>query len=182
MELKQILCFVMVAEELNFTSAAQKLYLSQPGLSRHIQNLERELGVVLFDRDNKSVALTPEGLQFLSTARELLHASRDMLYTAKCLREGMQGKLKIGYQGSARHVLPPLLRNFRKNHPEILITLEQRGAEQLLQQVQDGALDLAVAFSVTPRGHAQIRQPGLPYHRPRPHRDLHGPREGPATT
>ncbi len=148
MELKQILCFVTVAEELNFTLAAQKLFVSQPGLSRHIQNLERELGLILFERDNKSVTLTPAGLHFLSTARELLHVSGDMLYTAKCLREGMQGKLKIGYQGSARHVIPPLLRDFRKNHPDILITLEQRGAEQLLQQVQGGALDLGVAFSV----------------------------------
>ena len=97
--------FVAAAETLNFTTAAERMYLSQPSLSRHIQNLEDELGLQLFIRDRKHVTLTPSGLHLLPVAREICAASARFLVSAKNLLEGDRGFLKVGYQGSARVVL-----------------------------------------------------------------------------
>ena len=115
MEFKQIQCFVAAAETLNFTTAAERMYLSQPSLSRHIQNLEDELGLQLFIRDRKHVTLTPSGLHLLPVAREICAASARFLVSAKNLLEGDRGFLKVGYQGSARVVLSPILDRFFKH-------------------------------------------------------------------
>ena len=91
MELKQLQCFVAAAETLNFTAAAERMYLSQPSLSRHIQNLEDELGLQLFLRDRKHVSLTPGGAHLLPIAQEICASGSRFLASAQDLLEGNRG-------------------------------------------------------------------------------------------
>ena len=152
MEFKQIQCFVAAAETLNFTTAAERMYLSQPSLSRHIQNLEDELGLQLFIRDRKHVTLTPSGPHLLPVAREICAASARFLVSAKNLLEGDRGFLKVGYQGSARVVLSPILDRFFKHYPNVQVSVEELGARQLIQHLSTGGLDLGIAYSLIREG------------------------------
>lgn len=148
MELKQIQCFVAAAETLNFTLAAERMYLSQPSLSRHIQNLEDELGVQLFVRDRKHVSLTPSGLHLLPAAQEICSSSARFLASTRDLLEGNRGFLKIGYQGSARAALPPILNRFFKHYPNVQVSVEELGARRLIEFLSVGKLDLGIAYSL----------------------------------
>ena len=155
MEFKQIQCFLMVAKYLNFSTAAEQVFLSQPSLSRHISNLEKELGIQLFIRDKQSVSLTEAGLQCLTSARSILSASQDILDIAKNLREGRQGSLRIGYQASARIVLPNILEQFRRQYPNIDLFMEEIPAKHLMHKLHAGDLDIVFAFSVIQEGIAE---------------------------
>ena len=155
MELKQLQCFLMVAKYLNFSIAAEKMFLSQPSLSRHIANLERELEIQLFERDKQSVALTQAGYQCLNAARSVVSASHEIANIAKDLREGRQGSIRIGYQASARNVLPQLLQSFRSAYPNIELFLEGYPAKQLMHKLHIGELDIVFAFTVIQEGIAE---------------------------
>lgn len=155
MELKQLQCFLMVAKYLNFSTAAEKMFLSQPSLSRHISNLERELDIQLFERDKQSVTLTPAGNQCLNAARSAVSASQEIADIAKDLREGRQGSIRIGYQASARSVLPQILQSFRSAYPNIDLYLEEIPAKQLMHKLHIGELDIAFAFTVIQEGIAE---------------------------
>lgn len=154
MEFKQIRCFVAVAETLNFTEAAERMYLSQPSLSRHIQNLEDELGMQLFARDRKHVVLTPAGEHLLPVAQEISAAGQRFYAAAKDLREGNRGFLRIGYQGSARMVLSPILERFFNYFPNVQISVEEMSAHPLMQSVYTGKVDLGIAFSLVREGYS----------------------------
>lgn len=148
MEIKQLQCFIAVAEELNFTSAAERMYISQPSLSRHIHNLEEELGLILFTRDKKTVELTNAGLQLLTNAREVVGSAAELQNTARELSSGRAGKLRIGYQGSACSIVPTILYRFSHKYPNINVTVEEYGARELMQKLSGGELDMVIAFSI----------------------------------
>jgi|GEM_PF-331799 Transcriptional regulator len=152
MELKQIQCFITLSEELSFSAAAEKLYISQPSLSRHIRNLEDELGIMLFMRDKRTVTLTDAGIQFLSSARSMIHASIEIADTAESLRAGKRGKISIGYQSSARFVVPSILHSFCSAYPDITLDIEELGAEKLNESIVSGNIDIAFSFSVIRSG------------------------------
>ena len=146
MDLKQIECFIAVATELSFTVAADKMYLTQPSLSRHIKNLEEELGVELFYRDKKNVELTDIGIQLLGSAREINGSVQELIYLSNALKTGKKGKLRLGYQGSASAVVPVFLRKFTSRYPEISISIDQYSAYELVNKIKDGELDMIIAF------------------------------------
>lgn len=152
MELKQIQCFLMVAKYLNFSVAAEKMYLSQPSLSRHIANLERELEIQLFDRDKQSVTLTAAGNQCLNAARNMVSAGSEIANIAKDLREGRQGSIRVGYQSSARIVLPRVLQEFQSVYPNIDLYVEEIPAKHLMHKLHIGELDIVFAFTVIQEG------------------------------
>lgn len=148
MELKQIQCFLMVAKYLSFSAAAEKMFLSQPSLSRHIANLEQELGIQLFERDKQSVTLTAAGNQCLNAARNMISAKQEISNIAKDLQEGRLGSLRIGYQASARIVLPGILKEFRTVYPNIDLSIEEIPAKHLMHKLHVGELDIAFAFTI----------------------------------
>lgn len=133
MEMRQLKYFAVLAEELNFNRAAARLHISQPPLTRQIQQIEGELGVQLFLRLPKGLALTPAGVTLLDDARRilgLLDAAKDRAGKAG---RGEIGRLDVGIFGSAifNHI-PRLLLQFRNLHPNVQISLfEQTKAEQL---------------------------------------------------
>jgi len=135
--------FLAVAEELHFRKAAEKLFISQPGLSRQIKTLEDALGIVLFERHTRKVVLTKVGeylkIEFSMQIKMLSHT----LENAKMLQDGKQGALKIGYVGSAmQEVIPNLLLNFEKKHPNILCNLKEIDNQQQLEALLSFSLDI----------------------------------------
>lgn len=132
LELRQLRYFLAVAEELHFRRAAERLYISQPGLSRQIRQLEEELGYPLFVRNNRSVALTPAGVYLRGEVAGLLQKLEGAAQHARLLHEGMEGTLNFGYVGSAmQNIIPELLLRFRQGYPNV-----HYGLEALDNQVQ----------------------------------------------
>src|SRR5690349_13671033 len=101
MELRQLHYFVAVAEELNFSRAAERLRITQPPLSLQIQNLEKELGFPLFYRNNRQVELTDAGKLFLDEVRKIFDHLDRAVQNAKRTHHGKLGTLNVGFVGSA---------------------------------------------------------------------------------
>ncbi|MGJ8745918.1 LysR family transcriptional regulator [Polaribacter sp.] len=142
-ELRHIRYFLAVAEELHFRKAAEKLFISQPGLSRQIKILEEELGVVLFKRHNRKVVLTTVGVYLKKEFSQQLKTITNTLETAKLMQDGKKGELKIGYVGSAmQDVIPNLLINFEKKNPNILFNLKEIDNQKQIEDLLSFSLDI----------------------------------------
>jgi len=133
MELRHLRYFVAVAEELNFTRAAEKLRLAQPSLTRQIHNLEQELGVRLLERARSKVSLTTEGQKFLIDAQRVLALSDESVKAVQRLSRGESGQLNLGYLFKFNfNLLPATLAAFYQSCPEIAVNLfDMPPAEQL---------------------------------------------------
>src|SRR6476661_1224473 len=118
MELRHLRYFVVVAEELHFRRAAERLHMSQPPLSQQIRQLEEEIGATLLLRNQRKVELTAAGAAFLVSAREILAAVEDAARQARRVQRGEVGRLAVGFVGSAMYsFVPELLRAFREQAP-----------------------------------------------------------------
>ncbi|GMQ27795.1 LysR family transcriptional regulator [Algoriphagus confluentis] len=143
MELRHLNYFQAVAEELNYRKAAERLFISQPGLSRQIKQLEEEMGVQLFERDRKHVELTAAGAYF---KREVDFILNHLEITQKQIQEiaqGKEGELRIGFLGSASNqVLPDLLQKLNSRFPKINTSLEELSNQIQVEMIQKDKLDL----------------------------------------
>lgn len=150
MELRHLRYFVTVAEELHFTRAAERLHIAQPPLSQQIQALEAELGVTLFERTRRSVALTEAGKQFLISARQILADTERAAETARRAARGEVGELRIGIIVSLplTRLIPEAINDYRHRYPEVTLQLRDMTTLMQLQAVLDGKLD--VGFSRRP--------------------------------
>ncbi|MDP9794236.1 DNA-binding transcriptional LysR family regulator [Catenuloplanes nepalensis] len=145
MELRYLAAFVAVAEELHFGRAARRLHMAQPPLSQLIRQLERELGVQLFERSTRSVRLTSAGESFLEPARRVLDDVDLAKLAVKAAATGEYGRVVVGFAGASSHAaLPRLARAVRAAHPGIdLVMKVQTYASVALDGVADGTLDLS---------------------------------------
>ncbi|WP_299669845.1 LysR family transcriptional regulator [uncultured Polaribacter sp.] len=142
-ELRHLRYFLAVSEELHFRKAAEKLFISQPGLSRQIKFLEKELGVILFERHTRKVILTAAGVYLQTKFSNQLKTLSHTLDNVKLIHDGKKGELKIGYVGSAmQNVIPNLLVNFEKNHPDILFDLKEIDNRKQLDDLLSFSLDI----------------------------------------
>lgn len=124
MELRHLESFVAVAEELNFSRAADRLHIAQSPLSQRIKALEGELGVRLFARTNRRVTLTDAGATILAEARATLRAAEATRRAAHRAREGEAGVLRLGFVASAAFFhLPEILRGLRTRTPDVAVEL-----------------------------------------------------------
>jgi DNA-binding transcriptional LysR family regulator len=132
-----------VAEEKHFRKAAEKLYISQPGLSRQIKQMEEELGISLFLREGKKVSLTPAG-EYLYKEISLHFRHLDSIIDhTRLIHEGKDGHLKIAYIGSAiQKVIPDLLVEFQKQHPRVGISLKEMDNNMQIEALLKGEIDL----------------------------------------
>lgn len=144
MELRYLSSFVAVAEELHFGRAARRLQMAQPPLSQQIRQLEKELGVQLFERSTRSVRLTSAGEAFLKPVRTVLEDIDIATRVAKAAGRGEYGRVRVGFAGASSHTtLPRLTRAVRAAHPGIeLVMLGQTYANRAAARVADGTLDL----------------------------------------
>lgn len=146
MELRHLLYFVTVAEELHFGRAAERLFISQPPLSQQIQQLEREMGVTLFLRTSRSVQLTPAGEVFLRDSRLILAAVDSAVLGAKRAARGEEGWLGIGFAASATYdLLPAILHDFRESYPAIELFLVELNAAEQATALHDRSIHVGFA-------------------------------------
>ena len=145
MELRHLRYFIRVAEELNFTKAAEKLRIAQPALSRQVRDLEDEVGVDFFKRSTRGVTLTAEGKLFLAETRELLANLDQSIEKVRALTRGDYGGLNVGYSPTpTMEFLNPVLTQFRKEAPGINLSLHDLSGNELIAGLHDGSLDLAL--------------------------------------
>jgi LysR family transcriptional activator of glutamate synthase operon len=148
MELRQLAYFVAVAQKLNFSRAAEDLPVSQPGLSQQIRALESELGVQLFDRAGKRVALTRAGEVLLPYAHHILASVETATNEVRELSQLTRGTASLGAPPTvSTHFLPSRLTRFRRRYPGLEVTLREAGTESLLRSIEAGQLDLAIVVS-----------------------------------
>lgn len=165
MELRHLEYFVTVAEERHFTRAAERLLVSQSGLSASIRALERELGARLFVRTTRSVELTGPGRALLGEATRTMASVRAAKEAVAAAQGLLRGTLAVGTEQCIAGVdVPRLLARFRAAHPQVEIRLRQAGSGRLAEDVAAGRLDLAfVALSgPPPRGVRLTRITGEP--------------------
>jgi len=143
MELRHLRYFVAVAEEEHMTRAAQRLGIRQPPLSLQIRDLERDLGVQLFDRTPRSIRLNDAGHVFLSDARELLAGVERAAMRARRASRGESGRIAIGYTSSAslHPMVPRLLRVFHGRYPMVALESQENSTRDLLEALAMGSLD-----------------------------------------
>jgi DNA-binding transcriptional LysR family regulator len=143
MELRHLRYFVAVAEELNFTRAAEKLRLAQPSLTRQIHNLEDELGVRLLDRSRNQVSLTEEGRSFLVDARRLVALSLESVKSVQRFSRGESEQLNIGYLFKFNFdLLPVTLAGFYQSFPETSVNLFDMSPAEQLRALESRKIDL----------------------------------------
>ncbi|WP_432848006.1 LysR family transcriptional regulator [Amycolatopsis sp. CA-161197] len=145
MELHQLEYFVAVAEEANFTRAAARMHVAQPGVSAQIRRLERELGQPLFDRSGRAVRLTDVGAAALPHARAALAAVAAVRETVAEHEGLVRGQVAMGIVTSAGPVaLPDFLAGFAERYPGVEITLGEANSDVMVEALREGRLDVAV--------------------------------------
>jgi DNA-binding transcriptional LysR family regulator len=150
-ELRQLRYFVTVAEELHFGRAATRLHMTQPPLSQTIFALEQLLGSALFDRNRRSVALTPAGAALLPEARRLLAQAGALPALVQRAASGETGKLVLAFVSSADYsVLPPFLRVYRAAYPQVQITLQEATSDLQLEDLLNGRIDAGLLIPPLP--------------------------------
>lgn len=149
---QQLLVFVTVADEQSFTRAAEKLHISQPAISQHIQNLEQRLDVTLLDRTNKYVRLNKAGDVVYHYARDILVLYSQMSQLIQDLRDDASGPLNIGASFTfGEYVLPHVIAEFRNNYPKIAPSITVGNTQIVAEQVARGELDIGVVEGSTMR-------------------------------
>src|SRR5947209_10118483 len=148
MEIRQLEHFAAVAEEQSFTRAARRLNYVQSALSVSIQSLERELGLRLFDRDTRRVALTDAGEALLPAAHQTLASVEQTRDVAAELKGVVRGTLRIGIMQSLGFLdVPALLGELHRRHPDVEIQMRRPpgGSVALLEELHRGGIDIAFA-------------------------------------
>jgi LysR family transcriptional regulator, benzoate and cis,cis-muconate-responsive activator of ben and cat genes len=143
MEVRQLQYFLGVANELHFSKAAEKLFIAQPALSRQIQALEENLGVLLFERDKRNVKLTSAGEYLREEATQLLSQLENITKRTQLIYMGEEGEIRIGHPGSAIYsVIPPLLSQLRSVFPQIKANLSEILEDDLFGFLKNYQIDV----------------------------------------
>lgn len=145
MELRHLKYFISVAQHLNFSEAAKQLNISQPPLSRQIQQLEEELSVKLLTRTNRHVELTEAGTHFLESAKRTLNLIDYDILTAQKIHEGETGVLTIGFGGSVVFdLLPKVIKRVRAHYPNLQLNLRQLTTTEQITSLLNGTIDVGI--------------------------------------
>ncbi|KVO80729.1 LysR family transcriptional regulator [Burkholderia ubonensis] len=154
-DLRQWRYFVTVAEERHFGRAAARLSMTQPPLSQAIRALEDLLGVALFVRTKRSVALTAVGAALLPDVRKLLEAADALPPRAQSLARGETGSLALAFVSTADYgLLPSLLRAFGARYPQVRLQLEEATSDVQIEELAAGRIDAGLIIPPVPPRHA----------------------------
>ncbi|HVB74211.1 MAG TPA: LysR substrate-binding domain-containing protein [Ktedonobacteraceae bacterium] len=146
-DLRRLYYFMIVAQELHFTRAAERLHIAQPPLSYQIQQLERELGVQLFERTRHSVQLTEAGHVLLGEARRIFGQMEQTVRMVQRVGHGEVGLLTLGFVPSAsNNILPLSLREFHQRFPNVQLFLKELNPDQLVHGLHERHIDVGFLF------------------------------------
>lgn len=146
MNFKQLRYFIAVAEELHFGRAAERLNMAQPPLSRQIKQFEEELEATLFNRGRSTISLTQAGERLLERGQSIINQIDDTRLEVRRLGQGAEGRLRIGFVGSATFgMLPNIVKSYRANFPEVNLSLFPMNNAQLHRALISREIDVAFA-------------------------------------
>ena len=162
MTLTQLQYTLAVAEEGNFTQAAEKCFVTQPTLSMQVQKLEEELGVKLFNRNTKPIALTPIGKKILIQAKTIVEEAKRMDDIVSMEKGEVKGDFNLGIIPTVMPTLLPLfLNNFIKKYPKVKLNIEELTTEAIVEKLTQGKLDAGIA--ATPLDNPRLIEKPLYY-------------------
>src|SRR3984957_8703075 len=148
--------FHTVAKRLNFTRAAEELFISQPAVTRHIQELEQQFKVKLFERNGTRIRLTPAGQRLLQHTEELFAIYRNIEFDMSNLMQRHSGRLFLGgSMTTAPYVIPPILAEFHGRYPEVEVSLITGNTQQIEHALEQQEIDLGIVEGYS--RHAAIR-------------------------
>lgn len=160
LDIHQLNVFLVAAETLNFTQAAQRLHMTQPSVSQHIQALEHHFDEVLFLRNGRTLELTDAGMSLVPLAREAVNISVRIDETMASLKGAIHGHLLVACSTTpGKYVLPQLLARFHGRHAQVRVTCQVTSQESALKKLSDGDVHFALSSM------ADETYPDLEYHK-----------------
>lgn len=143
MEIRHLRYLLAVGQELHFGRAADKLFITQPALSRQIQQLEEEIGVKLLERNKRNVALTTAGAYLMDEAEYIINHLNNVIESTKRKAKGEEGEVRIGFVGSAmQNVIPDLLVRLNEQYPKLHTSLDELSNKEQLNALLHDRLDI----------------------------------------
>lgn len=147
--LQQLRYFMELAKQLNFTKAAMNLYIAQPALSQQIADMEKQLGVTLFERTSRSVSLTPAGEILQKAAPDLLTKMDSIHQRLLSAQAGLLGNLKIGYLSAFQSGLPRVLQNYQAFYPDVALDLFCGNIREMRTAIRNQDADIVLTVLPT---------------------------------
>jgi LysR family hydrogen peroxide-inducible transcriptional activator len=157
MTITQLKYVLAVAEQKNFTKAAEKTFVTQPTLSMQIQKLEEELAIQIFDRTKKPIELTSVGNKIVNQARNIVNEAERMQDVVDQEKGFIGGEFKLGIIPTIMPTLLPMfLKNFTNKYPKVQLKIEELTTDEIITKITEGHLDAAIA--ATPLYHEKIKE------------------------
>ena len=145
MDFRQLETFVNVAKLKSFSKAAEKLYITQPTVTNHIQNLEKELGTLLINRMGKKISLTKAGTLLYKNALNILNSFEMTKFELDVFKGHIQGHLEIASSSVPRkYLLPKIMSSFLKKYPDVTFTVLENDSKQVVNAIIDGDYDFGI--------------------------------------
>ena len=145
MDISSLQAFIAVARDQSFSKASERLFITQPAVSKRVASLESELGVELFNRVARTVSLTEAGKQLLSRARDLVNQAEELQRYASNLNDDISGNLSISISHHiGLHRMPPVLREFNRRYPRVDLDIRFEDSDQAFNSVEQGDIEFGV--------------------------------------
>ena len=156
--LSQVEYFLTVARELSFSRAAEALYVSQPAVSRQVAQLERELGVALFERTSQGIRLTPAGREFQTFFRDTRHAFQELLGKVRSSGDTVRGTVNIGCSEGwdLSEFFPQLSASLAESYPNLTLNLSGYNHDQILHAMEREEVNLVITNESLLHGHERL--------------------------
>ena len=149
MDFKELEYVITIAQERNISKAAERLFISQPVLSRFLQRLEDELGISLFERKNRQYIPTYAGELYLDMAKEILNRKEKFEQEISRVKKSQAGAIRVGITpGRGRTLLPKVLPDFHRNFPNFELNIFEEDVSTLERYLHDGTIDIAFFTTV----------------------------------
>ncbi len=145
MDFRELRYVVAVADCSSITQAARQLFISQPSLSYALGQIEKEMGVKLFDRSRQPLVLTEAGRLYVKTARHILQEERELKNRLTDLKDGQGAQIRLGIPSErAGYMLPPVINKFRAKYPDSEFSIQEAGSEELLELLENNRVDFVI--------------------------------------
>jgi DNA-binding transcriptional LysR family regulator len=145
MDFKQLTSFIEVVHLKSFSKASKKMFITQPTVTNHIQRLEEELGLVLFDRNSREITLTDSGSIFYNYAQEIINLKNTATHHLTSYKSQMEGIIEINSSSiPSQFILPYFIKDFKAQHSEVTFKIKQTSSEKVHTMLKDGFINFGI--------------------------------------